>query len=73
MWVCKSGLDESLYRCMKVTIEQNKGAHMPQNTWKLTRAERFMSELVYRQQAIEAEFRNFSASMVRSKTMEVIS
>jgi hypothetical protein len=58
---------------MKVTIEQNKKTHVPQNTWRQTRAERFMSELVSRQQAIEAEFRNFSASMVRSKTIEVIS
>jgi hypothetical protein len=63
----------SRYIGMKVIIEQNKRADMPKNTSRLTRAEQFMSELVYRQRAIEAEFRDFSASMVRSKTMEVIS
>ena len=71
--MCKSGLDESLCKYMKVRIEQDKKTYTPQNTWKLSPGERFMSELVYRQQAIEAEFKNFSASMVRSKTIEVIS
>lgn len=58
---------------MKVIIEQNKRADMPQNIPRLTRAEQFMSELVYKQRAIEEEFRDLSASMLRSKTMEVIS